>query len=670
MNLPSDFDPSVNLIAHQEEYGEFHSVIASAALAESLVRDGSKASIDTAEKVIKAVIDCQVTDPDDPHFGNFLWEKETEVVEDLNAVQFVMFRFIPLLTEFPGRVSSDTTDQMLVAIRNGLNAIARIDVHLLYTNIVLKDICNSCLGGELLGDAEVAERGYFKMRQWFDRTRRSGIPTEYNSPTYTSLAIEVLGRLSSTTTHEDTKALSTIAAARLSISAAVRINPSTRRWAGPFGRAYRDTVLASGPSEILRLEELVSAGLAPEWIIDVINNRTLPHDVVETSDFDSQTVVPTHHSKSFSLGVASRELSTQSNRFIAMQTQAVDLRYAAPKLGRIATMTTRYLHDDMWLGNYQVTPSRGWGHVFPEEGKFRGVQRGPAAIGVAMSRLLGAERPHSRAYLAVVWADAASVESVYLNGDRVTELPCDVPDESDICVVTETLMVGVRVLGRTALGANAPIQLVERDGMISLNIHNYLGPDKTFWELANPGAFFQGLPFCAFYMEVAERDQWETAGQFMTVFSSGISTADLLDTPGLGSANQRKLSARYSRAGQTLGIEVDLVTGELIRRFTEQGEMDLPKLSSTVALHSDTSPIEINGSRLDFGTGDAWLLSLPELELCVAGIQGDKPSDVTLITDRGERCFQGMTSGLIVWRGDDVRTISTRPRIRPISDDA
>ena len=661
MNLPPDFDPTNNLIAHKEVNGTFHSVITSAALVESLVRDGTQASIDTAEKVISSVLACQITDPGDPHFGNFLWEKESEVVEDLNAVEFVLFRFIPLLIEFPDRLTSETRDRMRTSIRNGTKAIARIDVHLLYTNIVLKDICNSCLGGELLGDAEIAERGYLKMRRWFDRTRKSGIPTEYNSPPYTTLAIEVLGRLSSTTMHEETRVLTAVAAARMAISAGIRINPETRRWAGPFGRAYRDAVLAEGPSEIQRLQQLIQAGLAPEWITDVINHRELPQEVVETSDVDSHTVVSTYHSKSFSLGVASRELSTQSNRFIAAQTQAFDLRYSVPKLGKIATMTTRYLHDDMWLGNYRVTPSRGWDHVFPEEGSFRGVQRGPTAIGVAMSRKLGAEQAHNRAYLAVVWTDAASVESIYVNGNLVTDRPLEISVESDIYVITETLMIGTRVLGRTTLGANAPIRLVEHDGMISLEIHNYLGPTKTFWELANPGAFFHGLPFCAFYTEVAERDQWETVEQFMTEFSSGISAADLQESPGTGNANQRKLEARYSRLGQTLGIEVDLVTGELMRRFTEQGDMDLPKMTSSIALHSDSSPIIIGETRLDFGAGDAWLLSLPEQELWVAGIQGDKPTDVTLTTERGEQHFQGMTSGLIELRGEDVRVTSSSP---------
>ena len=72
MKLPSKFDPSVNLIARQEENGVFHSVVESAALAESLMRDNSENQTVIVEKIIAAVLDCQITDEDDPHFGNFL----------------------------------------------------------------------------------------------------------------------------------------------------------------------------------------------------------------------------------------------------------------------------------------------------------------------------------------------------------------------------------------------------------------------------------------------------------------------------------------------------------------------------------------------------------------------------------------------------------------------
>ena len=88
--------------------------------------------------------------------------------------------------------------------------------------------------------------------------------------------------------------------------------------------------------------------------------------------------------------------------------------------------------------------------------------------------------------------------------------------------------------------------------------------------------------------------------------------------------------------------------------------MDLSKLTSSMALHSDSSPIIIGGARLDFGAGDAWLLSLPEQELWVAGIQGYKPTNVTLRIEEGEHHFQGMTSGLIEVRGKDI-TVTSSP---------
>lgn len=118
MKLPSEFDPYVNLIARQENNGIFHSVVESAALAESLMRDNSEDHAVIVEKIVAAVLDCQITDEDDPHFGNFLWEMESEVVEDLNAIEFMMFRLVPLQAEFSDRLTPATKDRLQVAIRD------------------------------------------------------------------------------------------------------------------------------------------------------------------------------------------------------------------------------------------------------------------------------------------------------------------------------------------------------------------------------------------------------------------------------------------------------------------------------------------------------------------------------------------------------------------------
>ena len=101
----------------------------------------------------------------------------------------------------------------------------------------------------------------------------------------------------------------------------------------------------------------------------------------------------------------------------------------------------------------------------------------------------------------------------------------------------------------------------------------------------------------------------------------------------------------------------------MVSRCTEQGDLGFPKLDSKIAVHSDVSPIEIVESRLEFGSGDAWLLSIPELNFCIAGIQWNTPTEVKMTTNRGQRRFEGITMGLIVWNGDDIKVTSI-PRYR------
>ena len=94
-----------------------------------------------------------------PIWEIFLWEREDEVVEDLNAVQFCLFQLIPLMINYGDVLSVDMQDRVRQSIRLGLEEVRRIDVHFHYTNIVVKDITNTCLGGELLGDEVFKSRG-------------------------------------------------------------------------------------------------------------------------------------------------------------------------------------------------------------------------------------------------------------------------------------------------------------------------------------------------------------------------------------------------------------------------------------------------------------------------------------------------------------------------------
>ena len=71
------------------------------------------------------------------------------------------------------------------------------------------------------------------------------------------------------------------------------------------------------------------------------------------------------------------------------------------------------------------------------------------------------------------------------------------------------------------MGRNAPVRLNEIQGDLVLEIYNYLGQDKPFWEMGWPGAFYQGKPQCGFYLEMAERGAYADGRAFGQAVAAG-----------------------------------------------------------------------------------------------------------------------------------------------------
>jgi hypothetical protein len=284
--LPPNFNAKTNMIARPEGDRIYHAPRAAIELAYNLMSNGHRDDIAQAEKTIEAALPGQETRPGDPHQGNFLWEAEDDAVEDLNAVQFCLFQLIPIMIQYGELLSPKTQTKCRNAIRLGLEEIARIDVHPRYTNIVIKDITNTILGGEYLKDATFNQRGTEKFHRWMAHTDHSGCPTEFYSPTYAGVALRVLKRLTDLTENETIRVRADIMRSRIGLSAALHIHPATGRWAGPYSRAYRATAAGDTDPEIHTLQEWLSTGILPDWITDVLAHRPEIMDVVETADAD------------------------------------------------------------------------------------------------------------------------------------------------------------------------------------------------------------------------------------------------------------------------------------------------------------------------------------------------------------------------------------------------
>ena len=231
--LPQNFNAETSMLSTTPENGIFHESRSAAGFAARLVANGTPKDLELAEKVLNAVLDCQELRQGDTHYGNFRWMREDEVVEDLNAVEFVLENLIPMMIRYDSCLPVQMRQRVLHAIRLGLTEIERLDVLVAYTNITALDILNTCLVGELLKEREIAGRGYQKMVEWMSFTDANGITYEYNSPAYTSVTIGALKRLTDFVQHRETKIRARTMLARLGLSVALHIHQSTGRWAGP-----------------------------------------------------------------------------------------------------------------------------------------------------------------------------------------------------------------------------------------------------------------------------------------------------------------------------------------------------------------------------------------------------------------------------------------------------
>ncbi len=651
---PLFYDPAIHLVATTIDNGIFHTVWLSTQYAVALVEAGSASEIARAEAVIVAVLNCQDMDPRSPHYGNFKWEHEDQAVEDLNAVQFVLIRLIPLLLEHSGRLSAALVEGARARIRLGLDAIRRIDVSPKYSNIVAQDIANSLLGGQLLGQPEYSQRGAAKLRQWLNLIDRSGIPHEYNSLTYSFVLIEALHKIGALSAQAEARLLAQLLIARIGLSVVLRLHPRTGRLAPPHCRAYYPALVCETEPEAATFSQMLAEGKLPSWFETALEQRPLPLMVTETSDAAAGVVISSYLHSKYSFGVASQELATQSNRFISNQSNVFSIHYSRGDQSRPGVVFSRYLINDKWLGDYRTTPSRANNQVFRDEGSFRGLLAGNRAFGLYTSPELDAWNRCFSAKAALIWSRAADVDEIWVDGARLDALPAELPERPAIVLGCGDVYIYIRPLERAKLGPQAPTRLVEQRGCLVLELYNYLGPAKTFWELAQPGAFFQGYVHNGFYVEVAERSAYRSGKALCEAFASGRLSETLAAARTFDGQNSRHWRLAYSRGERDLGLEIDLMRWQIQRRWADGETLGFPLLSSPLARQTHSGDIALGAARLRCGSDAAWLLSLPEADLWVAAYHGPAAAPFTLELPTGKVQLEGIEAGLVVWHKGQV----------------
>ncbi|NKB72625.1 MAG: hypothetical protein GKR89_36600 [Candidatus Latescibacteria bacterium] len=646
--LPADFDPERTMPVRLVDGRPYHGLVSAAQLAAQLAANGHPQDWQTAAALVRSILECQHLET--PHRGNFRWEWEDDSVEDLNAVQFALFYLIPI--GMANRLDAALQTQLQAGISLGLEEIRALDVGLDYTNIVLKDIANSILGGELLNDDRALQHGRAKLLRWLQRLDQYGLPAEYNSPNYAAVAFRVLHQLASRTQDRATAVRARTALARLGLSAALHLHPLTRRWAGPFSRAYWPAMFCQTPPEFDDFDNWLDQGLLPAWLAPFARQRPTPLQLRETAA--GPVALTTYHTPSISLGIASAQLQTQDIIFIARQSNVFFAHYHRPGQDRPGLFFSRYLLDDKWLGDFRTTPSRAANQLLPEEGRFFGVQDGPRALGLYAPIGLDGFARRTSAKAVLVWTERALIDEIWIDAQPVTDLPASIPPGATVAVASGSMLSAVCPLPPTDLGGGGAVRLVELDGHLALEMYNYSGPAKTFWEMAQPSSFYQGQPQCGFYAEVAERSAWRDGAHFAAEVAGGTLRNEAAPpfTPAPG--QQRPWTVEYTRHEHQLGLEVDLMEWQLLNRWTAAGPLDWPLLESPLARQSADGQVTVGQATLSCSQGPAWLAAAPDGSGWIAGYHGSEPTALVLTLPQDRIEIDQMGAGTLHWHNGQV----------------
>ena len=208
---------------------------------------------------------------------------------------------------------------------------------------------------------------------------------------------------------------------------------------------------------------------------------------------------------------------------------------------QIRTLFTRFVINDKGVGatTYESThTAEDWW----EEGTFVGAQhRNRAIVAYGLQARL---RPAHSYKLSVNMLGVAQAE-VRVGGDAVDLTGTEavvVGAGQAVCIGAGMVYVAIIPLEPSDMGSDAPIELRVDGERLTVDIYNYRGPAKTFWEhRSQSGPFYKGNVRNAAVIEVAERSEYAD----IDVFAMHIASAMLADA--VDDDNVREIA--YASAG-------------------------------------------------------------------------------------------------------------------------
>jgi len=292
----------------------------------ALLDTGEPERLKRAEEVLRKVISLQDQDPKSRTYGIWSWFLEEPLAKmsppDWNWADFCGVQLLQVALDHRDRIASDLAKQVDDAIRHAANSIRKRNVGPGYTNISVMGTYVTLVAAETYGDDDLKAYALDRLSKVVDYNTGQGAFTEYNSPTYTVVAVEELARMRlhvrDAGARKQVETLYRMAWEEI----AQHFHPPSRQWAGPHSRCYgtllgRGTLAfldrgldgraGFGAEEAPSLHEQRLPAPCPPDLAPLFLSLPRPRTIVKTFvKSDPPIVGTTHLTPRFALGTVNR----------------------------------------------------------------------------------------------------------------------------------------------------------------------------------------------------------------------------------------------------------------------------------------------------------------------------------------------------------------------------
>jgi len=241
---------------------------------------GDAKLFERAQRTASTVLDMQDRDPLSKSFGIWPWFMEEPIEKmsppDWNWADFIGAVIIVMLSRHGARLPESFRRRLEDALGDAACSIFRRNVDPGYTNIAIMGGCVSSGAGEILSEPRFLSYGRKRLKAVVELAKFHGAFNEFNSPTYTVVAIEECERLLAVVKDPEARAraqeLLDIAWGTVS----EHFHAPSAQWCGPHARAYTDRLTARTAA----------------WLAERTGARIEPHPTMKSDEIGRIDPVP------------------------------------------------------------------------------------------------------------------------------------------------------------------------------------------------------------------------------------------------------------------------------------------------------------------------------------------------------------------------------------------